>query len=70
MLECEKACLLRRLPFLKCVELRLAIILVWRQEVIKMRVHPESKILVFWLAMAMLVVPVTMEKWVANQCQQ
>lgn len=34
--------------------------------VIKMSVHPESEILVLWLVMAMLVVTVTMEKWVAD----
>ena len=70
MLECEKACLLRRLLFLKCVELHLSIILIWGQVVIKMRVHPQSKILVLWLVMAMFVAAVTMKKRVADQCQQ
>ena len=70
MLECEKACLLRRLLFLKGVELHLGIILIWGPVVIRMRVHQQSKILVLWLVMAMLVAPVTMEKRVANQCQQ
>ena len=70
MLECEKACLLRRLLFLKGIELRLGIILIWGHVVIKMRVHPESKIVVFWLVVAMLMGPVTMKKRVADQRQQ
>ena len=70
MLECEKACLLRRLPFLKWVELRPGIILIWGQEVIKMRVHPESEILVLWLVIAMLMGPVMMEQRLSDQCQQ
>lgn len=70
MLKCEKACLMGRLPFLKCVEFRLGIILIWGQVVIKMRVHPESKILVLWLVMAMLMAPVMMEQRLPDQCQQ
>ena len=70
MLECEKACLLRRLLFLKGIELRLGIILIWGQVVIKMRVHPESTILMLWLVMPMLVASVMMEKRLSDQCQQ
>ena len=70
MLECEKACLLRRLLFLKGVELRLGIILIWGQVLIKMRVHPQSKILVIWLVMPMFVVPVMMKQRLADKCQQ
>ena len=70
MLECEKACLLRRLLFLKGIELRLGIILIWGQVVIKMRVHPESKIAVFRLVVAMLIAPVMMEQRLSDQGQQ
>ena len=70
MFECEKACLLRRLLFLKGVELRLGIILIWGQVLIKMRVHPQSKILVIWLVMPMLVAPVLVEQRLADKCQQ
>jgi len=69
LLECEKACLLGRLPFLKGVELRLCIILTWGPVVIRMRVHQQSEVLMLWLVMAMLAGPVTMKKRVADQCQ-
>ena len=70
MFECEQACLLRRLLLLKGVEPRLGIILIWGQVLIRMRVHPESKVLMLWLVMAMFVTPVTMKKRVADQRQQ
>ena len=59
-----------RLPFLKGVELRLCIILIWGQVVIRMRVHQQSEVLMLWLVSAMLVGPVTMKKRIADQCQQ
>jgi hypothetical protein len=70
LLECEKACLLRRLLFLKCVELHLGIILIWGQVVIKMSVHPERKILMLWLVRAMLMATVMMEQRLTDQGQQ
>ena len=70
MLEGEKAGLLWRLPFLKGAELRLAVILIWSQVIIKMRVHPQSKILVIWLVMPMLVAPVLVEQGLADKCQK
>ena len=55
---------------MKGAELRLAVILIWSQVIIKMRVHPQSKILVIWLVMPMLVAPVMMEQRLADECQQ
>jgi len=61
---------LRRLLFLKCVELYLAIIMICGQVVIKMSVHPESKILMLWLVRAMLMATVMMEQRLTDQGQQ